>query len=242
MIRFFRHLRQGLLAENRLGKYLLYAMGEIVLVVIGILIALQINNWNENRKLRITQEKTLKELRSDLAQSLLDVESDMGYFKTCLASNQALLKAIQNELPFADSLSKHFANMYPAYATFSINQSTFDHLRQNGENLIPNDSLRTQISAFYTSQVNLYREAEARFLIEHYENAVQPMLLSAFTTTENDLRVPLDYTAFCRNSEYREVIRYNLTVLRGITGVQRGMLKQLQGLIGQIDGLLGQYK
>ena len=46
MIKFFRKIRQQLLAENRLGKYLIYALGEIVLVVIGILIALQINNWN----------------------------------------------------------------------------------------------------------------------------------------------------------------------------------------------------
>ncbi|MEM6516972.1 MAG: DUF6090 family protein, partial [Bacteroidota bacterium] len=50
MIKFFRNIRKTLLTENRFNKYLLYAIGEIVLVVIGILIALQINNWNENRK------------------------------------------------------------------------------------------------------------------------------------------------------------------------------------------------
>ena len=48
MIKFFRKVRQKLLKENRFNKYVLYAIGEIVLVVIGILIALQINNWNEN--------------------------------------------------------------------------------------------------------------------------------------------------------------------------------------------------
>jgi hypothetical protein len=47
MIKFFRHIRQSLILENKTGKYLKYAIGEIVLVVIGILIALQINNWNE---------------------------------------------------------------------------------------------------------------------------------------------------------------------------------------------------
>jgi len=50
MIKFFRKIRRQLLTENRFSKYLLYAIGEIVLVVIGILIALQINIWNENRK------------------------------------------------------------------------------------------------------------------------------------------------------------------------------------------------
>ena len=50
MIKFFRNIRQNLLIENKTGKYLKYAIGEIFLVVIGILIALQINNWNEDRK------------------------------------------------------------------------------------------------------------------------------------------------------------------------------------------------
>jgi hypothetical protein len=52
MIKFFRKIRQQLLIENKFSKYLLYAIGEIVLVVIGILIALSINNWNEKRKLK----------------------------------------------------------------------------------------------------------------------------------------------------------------------------------------------
>jgi len=53
MIKFFRKIRQNLLSEGKTGKYLKYAIGEIVLVVIGILIALSINNWNENRKSKI---------------------------------------------------------------------------------------------------------------------------------------------------------------------------------------------
>jgi putative cell wall-binding protein len=55
MIKFFRKIRQNLLSEGKTGKYFKYAIGEIVLVVIGILIALQINNWNENRKNKIAE-------------------------------------------------------------------------------------------------------------------------------------------------------------------------------------------
>ena len=56
MIKFFRHIRKSLLMENKTGKYLKYAIGEIILVVIGILIALSINNWNEERKNRILED------------------------------------------------------------------------------------------------------------------------------------------------------------------------------------------
>jgi hypothetical protein len=47
MIKFFRHIRRSLLEQNKMGKYFKYAIGEILLVVIGILIALSINNWND---------------------------------------------------------------------------------------------------------------------------------------------------------------------------------------------------
>ncbi|MCC8359848.1 DUF6090 family protein [Salinimicrobium sediminilitoris] len=71
MINFFRKIRRGLLSENKFSKYLLYAIEEIILVVIGILIALQINNWNENRKDTIQEKVVLKNLLEnlDLARS-----------------------------------------------------------------------------------------------------------------------------------------------------------------------------
>ena len=63
MIKFFRKIRQDMINENRASKYLLYAIGEIVLVVIGILIALQINNWNESRKENEEEIVILKSLK-----------------------------------------------------------------------------------------------------------------------------------------------------------------------------------
>jgi len=62
MIKFFRRIRQKLLSENKFSKYLLYAIGEIILVVIGILIALQINTWNQERLNNIEKKELLAEL------------------------------------------------------------------------------------------------------------------------------------------------------------------------------------
>ena len=66
MIKFFRKIRQNLLSEGKTGKYFKYAIGEIILVVIGILIALQVNNWNEGKKLKKTQNTYLKQLANDV--------------------------------------------------------------------------------------------------------------------------------------------------------------------------------
>ena len=64
MIKFFRKIRQNLLSEGKTGKYFKYALGEIILVVIGILIALQINNWNEQQKENLFERKILNEILS----------------------------------------------------------------------------------------------------------------------------------------------------------------------------------
>lgn len=66
MIKFFREIRQQLLSENQFSKYLLYAIGEIVLVVIGILVALQIDDWNENRKENLVENELIEVLITDL--------------------------------------------------------------------------------------------------------------------------------------------------------------------------------
>ena len=73
MIKFFRKIRYDLIGENKTGKYLKYAIGEIVLVVIGILIALSINNWNENRK--------RDEIRKNYYHQLvIDLENELNNF------------------------------------------------------------------------------------------------------------------------------------------------------------------
>ena len=61
--------------KNKTGKYLKYAIGEVVLVVIGILIALQINNWNENRKLNITTSEYIENLTSDIVQDTIGLNN-----------------------------------------------------------------------------------------------------------------------------------------------------------------------
>jgi hypothetical protein len=70
MIKFFRKIRQNLLMENKTGKYFKYAIGEIILVVIGILIALSINNWNELKKQRNEAQTFIKRLSEEVGQNI----------------------------------------------------------------------------------------------------------------------------------------------------------------------------
>jgi len=81
MIKFFRRIRQHLLTENKFSKYLIYAIGEIVLVVIGILIALQINNWNEERKANLREHSLYQNIITDLDNEDVRLNSALGQYK-----------------------------------------------------------------------------------------------------------------------------------------------------------------
>ncbi|MBC3759798.1 hypothetical protein H7U19_15400 [Hyunsoonleella sp. SJ7] len=106
MIKFFRKIRQKLLSENKFSKYLLYAIGEIVLVVIGILIALQVNNWNQNR----LQEKKLSQTLKVLASN---IESDINALK--------LLKFARERAGLqADSIAKFYFAEKDGVAVYNL--------------------------------------------------------------------------------------------------------------------------
>lgn len=82
MLKFFRKIRQKLLADNKISKYLLYAFGEIALVVIGILIALQINNWNETQIQKATVRTSLASLKLNLEEDIKDLNKQIDYNRT----------------------------------------------------------------------------------------------------------------------------------------------------------------
>ncbi|SFR34816.1 hypothetical protein SAMN04490243_0891 [Robiginitalea myxolifaciens] len=92
MLRFFRRIRQNLLQENKFSKYLLYALGEILLVVIGILIALQINNWNEERKARDDEKATIRSLKLEFEKNLTDLGASIENVRDIKAAGELLLQ------------------------------------------------------------------------------------------------------------------------------------------------------
>ena len=93
MIKLFRKIRQNLIMENKTSKYFKYAIGEIILVVIGILIALQINNWNEERKLKTNEKDLYSRIILDLQVDEKKLENYITYYK----DNQLLHKRIYQE-------------------------------------------------------------------------------------------------------------------------------------------------
>ena len=97
MINFLKKQRNNLI-QSKFGKYSIYAIGEIFLVVIGILIALQVNNWNENRKNLIKEQVILKQLRAEFKSNLVQLDEKIVLRSQIINSSEKVLKMIDNPL------------------------------------------------------------------------------------------------------------------------------------------------
>ncbi|WP_282043695.1 DUF6090 family protein [Winogradskyella flava] len=144
MIKFFRRIRQKLLSENKFSKYLIYAVGEIVLVVIGILIALWLNNLNTQYKQKQEEVSILKELKEDFLLDITDFEINVEGHSKSNVSIAIILKSLEDNLPYNDSLAHHFA-WTTNWPISLIHTNSFDVLKSKGIELISNDELRKKI-------------------------------------------------------------------------------------------------
>ena len=235
MIKFFRKIRQKLLSENKYSKYLLYAIGEIVLVVIGILIALSVNNWNEIKKIKKIEISTLKELRSDLKQNRIEIKSHISALENCVKSNKVILLSMENKFPYIDSLDFHFSRLYP-FIAFAPVRTTFDNLSQNGIKLISNDSLRNQISKLYENDFESFRVFESTYFVEHYSNYLKPMFMKEFETFEVYHSVkPKKYDQFILNQEYKQNLNFTVNISQRFIALQSSFIEIVDRLIINID-------
>ena len=153
MIKFFRKIRLNLLSEGKTGKYFKYAIGEIILVVIGILIALQINNWNEHRKSANQESLYLNRLLSENNEDINTFSNNIADLKKGIESIEHLSlalnsgKATDSALVAATNDFFRYGSIYPI---FSSSTSTFEDLSSTG-NLkdIKNTELRNQLVKHY---------------------------------------------------------------------------------------------
>ena len=200
MLRFFRQIRQRLLTENKFSKYLLYAVGEIMLVVIGILIALQVNTWNDYRQERTLESKYLARIHEDL-------RIDYDYFKRRIdsaeyyvSSSEAFIEKLYEKLYTLDDVSelvKLFSKFYKSEMMTTQN-STFSEMLYAGKlELITNEELKLLLLEYYRKN-----EEVAKHVAEFNAYSVDvlnimhnkaPNILTAKEIIKNGLAFEEDY-------------------------------------------------
>ncbi len=161
MLHFFRKMRNALIPESRFGRYFFYALGEIVLVVIGILIALQVNNWNESRKQRQKELHYLTNIKSDLMLNIVEIDRYIETRNSRTNSAKTVLEYFNGKpLTDLDSFNWHAINVYTWQKFFQID-NTFQELTNSGNlSIISNDSIKNSLLDMETLYKKLKYEEE----------------------------------------------------------------------------------
>jgi len=138
MIKFFRKIRYDLMEKNKTGKYFKYAIGEIVLVVIGILIALQINNWNENQKLEKTTEDYYTQLLDDLNNDIISTQSIIKEFSNQQKEYNNYISSYDKKGLTPIKAYEQVSKLALIYSPITFNTNTIESLQNSGDiGLIP---------------------------------------------------------------------------------------------------------
>ena len=241
MINFLRKIRRELFAEANGAKYVKYAIGEIILVMIGILLALQVNNWNEQRKANQFEATLLSEL-------LQSAEEDIERIKTVIERNQdyvlsanIALEAIDNNSVFNDSLANHLNNAFKVWRIY-FETSAYDNIKEYGLHIIKNDETRKTAISAYNARSTFVDELYLRYQQFQY-NVVEPVLVETTEMKEvedygsilvplqiSDERTRLKLTYLLQRSIdlKDQIIRAKQRTLNAFQNLQKGLIEEIQ--------------
>lgn len=156
MLKLFRNIRKKLLQEGKTASYIKYAIGEIFLVVIGILIALSINNWNEKRKNQVFEEEILALIDKNLERAATLLAIELNKTKKAIALTDKLLEQVFQK-NYTDSLNFWMGHII-SFESFKSKTSAFEVLKSKGIGTISDKKLQLNLISYYEENLfNVYR-------------------------------------------------------------------------------------
>jgi len=151
MLRFFRQIRKTLMEQNKTRTYLLYAVGEIALVMIGILLALQVNNLNEQRKARIFEEEILYLIDQNLENDSIRLNEELFKAKRAIELTDRLLEQVELK-NYSDSLN-YWMGKIITFERFKSQTSAFEVLKARGIEIVTNKELQLSMISYYDDDI-----------------------------------------------------------------------------------------
>ncbi len=216
MIKIFRKIRYDLTGKNKTGKYLKYAIGEIVLVVIGILIALSINNWNKSNQLSNQEYKLVLELKNDLTETQNELKVDINTLSQIIQKSDSIITYLNKIEPEEFDLNLYGANQF-TWALFNVKlyprTIAYENLKSLEIQLVANDSIRFYITDIFDrklprivnweanaidSQTNLYNALEQNLTTIKSDN-YEYYSLVPFTFTKDSKKLFVNRLAILQN-------------------------------------------
>lgn len=207
MINFFRRIRQQLLGENKFSKYVLYAIGEITLVMFGILLALQVNNWNEQRKDRVTEQKILNALQEDLLVNINRLKKDILLEQQTINQANKIIKHLDERKPYNPSLDAIFSEAIYS-PDIIISASSYESLKFKGIDIIQQESLKRSIINLFDVVYSSLIAETVRLENQFWPSSVLPMIHKHFRQTDFRELKPTNYEALMEDSTYKNMVMH----------------------------------
>ena len=238
MSKVFRKIRQRLLLESKTTKYIKYAIGEIVLVVIGILIALTINNYSERKKEQLKEQAFLKEINLDFKSNKIQLDSIISFNRVNLHAGERLLKVLKFfdlKNPKVNKSNSHVADSIQYYNSLMWRNKSFNPkngtvealLNSSSFDLIKNDDLRRNLIS-WKDVLGDYLEEE-QFAVNFLVNEYGPWVRRSF---EPDLDVPENTKALFSNVHRNFIYQRIGDLKNNILAVKE------EGVIDMIDDII----
>ena len=225
--------------KNKTAKYFKYAVGEIILVVIGILIALQINNWNEDRKSIQKGHKILVDIRENVEFNIIQFEEDIEINRKVINSIDIILKNITETKIYNDSLNKHF-RFVNWWASARWKSSGYEVLIDHGVEIIQSKELQESIIDLY--EITYPELSENTRLNEGNWNSIFPHWIeliyrepSDFTSADKHEARPFDYQEILDSRLFRSFLSFSRSQRVYDIKVRSSAIKKNQELINLID-------
>lgn len=229
-----------MMTEDKLNYYVIYAIGEVVLVVLGILIALQIDKWNEALNLRKKEVALLTEMKTNLEADLADIHFNIRLNKEAQKANEVVLENLTRPGIYNDTLSFYYANLMGGAYTIN-NTSAYDNLKSLGFHIINNDSLRIMITELYSMRYPYIDKLESNYMDNFYTTKLEPLLITHLVTDSVWLSSrPVNQIQLAMNHEFNETIKINAFWIRFMVDEYAIIEEKIAALIHQIEAEVNQ--
>jgi hypothetical protein len=209
MIKFFRKIRKNLLQEGKIGKYFKYAIGEIVLVIIGILIALSINNWNTNRKLKSEEQNLLKDLRVEVKNNIDVLSTAINEHEKSYAVAQEFKSLFEDRDAFNTMTDSLFADMFNRMNmnwTYDPNKGILKSIISSGQiNNLSNKELKYLLASLEDIIIDAFEDTMK--IEKRRDPLIQEMYVDTFIIENNEIQ-SFEIKQIYDNPSFRVLVVY----------------------------------
>jgi len=249
MFLYFKNLRRQLLSQNKIGKYLFYAIGEILIVIIGILMAVRVDSWNKQQEERTREILILKAIMTELESDLeVLANNDLEVHEFQVWSSDIIIEQLENNMPYHDSLARYFLETCN-FTVFVLNKGGYETLKSLGVGIITNTDLRKEIIYLYDGQYQ-FTDVFAKDLRDNFIHGEKYIFGTRFEEAEKfemvldekfagesfiGEMIPLDFESLRNDSEYLYYLKTTKNKHKQYITILKAVIDEITGVISDIQ-------